>query len=93
MPSLGTSDLNNYLQAKGRLHSLSWLEANSGPRHAPTWTMTAKSSLLFFFHKPLKLNHFLVDGQVYAVGIAMQKNVARDIAATETLRRLRQEDQ
>ncbi|KAK7465325.1 hypothetical protein VKT23_005304 [Stygiomarasmius scandens] len=75
MPSLGTATLNNYLQAKGRLHSLSWLEANSGPRHSPTWTMTAK-----------------IDGQVYAVGTAKQKNVARDIAATETLRKLQEEE-
>ncbi|KAF5375261.1 hypothetical protein D9758_000531 [Tetrapyrgos nigripes] len=75
MPSAGTAALNNYLQAKGQLHSLSWVEAFTGPRHAPTWTMTAK-----------------INGEVYATASAMHKNVARDIAATETLTKLRERE-
>ncbi|KIK70485.1 hypothetical protein GYMLUDRAFT_150255, partial [Collybiopsis luxurians FD-317 M1] len=34
--------LNLVLQAKNRLHALSWLESFSGPRHAPQWTCVCK---------------------------------------------------
>ncbi|SJL06416.1 uncharacterized protein ARMOST_09753 [Armillaria ostoyae] len=43
MPSnRGTVELNNYLQSKGMLASLSWIESISGPRYGPTWTCICK---------------------------------------------------
>ncbi|KAK0481502.1 hypothetical protein IW261DRAFT_1470989 [Armillaria novae-zelandiae] len=43
MPSnRGTVELNNYLQSKGMLASLSWIESISDPRYGPTWTCICK---------------------------------------------------
>ncbi|EIW87107.1 hypothetical protein CONPUDRAFT_149147 [Coniophora puteana RWD-64-598 SS2] len=42
MPRDGTDALNEYLQRKGRLHSLSWQVRTTGPTHSPTWTCTCK---------------------------------------------------
>ncbi|CAE6490856.1 unnamed protein product [Rhizoctonia solani] len=33
--------LNNLLQAKGKLNTLSWRETSSGPAHGPEWTISA----------------------------------------------------
>ncbi|KAH9997798.1 hypothetical protein BJV74DRAFT_768211 [Russula compacta] len=38
----GTIALNNYLQAKGKLASLSWYDTSSGPAHEPEWTSDCK---------------------------------------------------
>ncbi|KAI0361114.1 hypothetical protein OH77DRAFT_1516128 [Trametes cingulata] len=38
----GTVALNNYLQNKGQLASLTWQEETSGPRHAPMWKSHCK---------------------------------------------------
>ncbi|KAI8981195.1 hypothetical protein BD414DRAFT_579272 [Trametes punicea] len=38
----GTVALNNYLQQKGRLTSLSWEDKQTGPRHAAQWTSLCK---------------------------------------------------
>ncbi|KAI0778652.1 hypothetical protein BD413DRAFT_114139 [Trametes elegans] len=38
----GTVALNNYLQEKGRLALLSWVDESSGPRHAAEWTSQCK---------------------------------------------------
>ncbi|TFK41924.1 hypothetical protein BDQ12DRAFT_710272 [Crucibulum laeve] len=38
----GTVKLNNYLQGQDRASSLSWVESNSGPSHAPTWKCVCK---------------------------------------------------
>ncbi|KAH9486356.1 hypothetical protein JR316_0000420 [Psilocybe cubensis] len=40
--STGTSRLNIYLQAHGRLTALSWLESCSGPAHERMWTCVCK---------------------------------------------------
>ncbi|KAF9654161.1 hypothetical protein BDM02DRAFT_3181997 [Thelephora ganbajun] len=36
------NDLNNYLQGKKKLTSLSWQDEESGPRHEVLWTSTCK---------------------------------------------------
>ncbi|KAI9511729.1 hypothetical protein F5148DRAFT_226168 [Russula earlei] len=41
-PATGTIALNNYLQVKGKLASLSWYDTPSGPAHAPEWTSECK---------------------------------------------------
>ncbi|KAI0304619.1 hypothetical protein BC826DRAFT_1100432 [Russula brevipes] len=41
-PATGTIALNNYLQKKGKLSSLSWYDASSGPAHEPEWTSDCK---------------------------------------------------
>lgn len=33
--------LNNLLQAQGRLNSLTWRESAAGPAHGPEWTIAA----------------------------------------------------
>ncbi|KAI0321227.1 hypothetical protein OF83DRAFT_1100813 [Amylostereum chailletii] len=64
--------LNNLLQAKGMVDSLSWIESASGPPHDPKWTCVCK-----------------IDGEEYGTGTAgPQKNLARDIAAEQALRKL-----
>ncbi|KAI0639874.1 hypothetical protein C8Q77DRAFT_1152809 [Trametes polyzona] len=34
--------LNNYLQDKGRLAALTWVDRSTGPRHAPEWESQCK---------------------------------------------------
>lgn len=41
-PATGTIALNNYLQVKGKLASLSWYDTSSGPAHEPEWTSDCK---------------------------------------------------
>lgn len=41
-PAIGTIALNNYLQVKGKLASLSWYDTSSGPAHEPEWTSDCK---------------------------------------------------
>ncbi|KAI0281662.1 hypothetical protein BGY98DRAFT_931986 [Russula aff. rugulosa BPL654] len=41
-PATGTIALNNYLQVKGRLASLSWYDTSSGPAHEPEWKSDCK---------------------------------------------------
>ncbi|KAH9004169.1 hypothetical protein EDB86DRAFT_2141451 [Lactarius hatsudake] len=43
MPSAtGTIALNNFLQARRKLASLSWNDTTSGPAHAPEWLSVCK---------------------------------------------------
>ncbi|CCM03769.1 uncharacterized protein FIBRA_05916 [Fibroporia radiculosa] len=42
MANEGTVLLNNWLQARNRVTSLSWEESTTGPRHSPQWTSVCK---------------------------------------------------
>ncbi|KAF9451369.1 hypothetical protein P691DRAFT_773147 [Macrolepiota fuliginosa MF-IS2] len=42
MSDTGQSGLNLYLQKRGRLTDLSWVDTSSGPRHEPQWTSICK---------------------------------------------------
>ncbi|KAI9462287.1 hypothetical protein BJY52DRAFT_1185045 [Lactarius psammicola] len=41
-PATGTIALNNFLQARRKLASLSWLDTQSGPAHEPEWTSVCR---------------------------------------------------
>ncbi|KAH9982749.1 hypothetical protein BGW80DRAFT_1453574 [Lactifluus volemus] len=41
-PPTGSIALNNFLQSKGKLSSLSWVDTSSGPAHEPEWTSVCK---------------------------------------------------
>ncbi|EKM83995.1 hypothetical protein AGABI1DRAFT_117451 [Agaricus bisporus var. burnettii JB137-S8] len=42
MPESGQSALNNYLQKRGRLSDLSWIDIQEGLKHTPQWTSICK---------------------------------------------------
>ncbi|KDQ63039.1 hypothetical protein JAAARDRAFT_29030 [Jaapia argillacea MUCL 33604] len=42
MPNDGIVELNNFLQAKGQLTSLTWEERPTGLAHAPQWICVCK---------------------------------------------------
>ncbi|KAI0274923.1 hypothetical protein BC834DRAFT_850345 [Gloeopeniophorella convolvens] len=42
VPATGTIALNNFLQGRGKLTSLSWVDTQSGPAHAPEWNSVCK---------------------------------------------------
>ncbi|KAF8604025.1 hypothetical protein BDV93DRAFT_522836 [Ceratobasidium sp. AG-I] len=70
--------LNNLLQAQGRLNTLQWKESAAGPAHGPEWTIAAIAVL----------THPFLSGQEYGWGTHRTKQGARHEAARKTLQNL-----
>ncbi|KAG9083906.1 hypothetical protein FS749_005644 [Ceratobasidium sp. UAMH 11750] len=82
--------LNNLLQAQGKLGTLSWRESAAGPAHGPEWTIAAVSdiSIEFLITILISLCPDAAYGQEYGWGTHRTKQGARHEAARKTLQHL-----
>ncbi|KAG8700005.1 hypothetical protein FRC12_024302 [Ceratobasidium sp. 428] len=87
--------LNNLLQAQGRLNTLSWRESAAGPAHGPEWTIAALSTLSILSASDVRTDDVIscsrmisVNGQEYGWGTHRTKQGARHEAARKTLQNL-----
>ncbi|KAG9125985.1 hypothetical protein FRC07_005318 [Ceratobasidium sp. 392] len=85
--------LNNLLQAQGRLNTLTWRESAAGPAHGPEWTIAACVACLFVSDAHANdvisfIRMISVNGQEYGWGTHRTKQGARHEAARKTLQHL-----